>query len=116
MQKSSRKAIVSREVGVRRAEEETEAKLIDEHVTEFAGKPVREWNAKEGIADPATYNYRIMVEYEDSQRWTDKFAAFLEDPNAAEVTGLVIGNWGEVASGDDPATEVVEALTVARDR
>lgn len=89
--------------------------MIDENVTEFAGKPVRDWGEESEISVPENCYYRISVEYEDEQLWTDKFAAFLDGPNAASVTGLIVGNWGEVASGD-AATDVVEALTVARDR
>lgn len=90
--------------------------MINENAAEFAGKPVQDWTAESGIAEPEKYNYRISVDYDDKQLWTDKLAAFLDDPNAAKVTGLIVGNWGDVATGDDPVTKVVEPLTVARER
>ena len=87
--------------------------MIYEHVAEFAGKPVKDWNPGDA-ADPQ-FTYRILVDYEDATLWMDKLAAFLETPGAEQATGFIVGNWGEVASGDDSA-ELVEALTVARDR
>ena len=87
--------------------------MINAHVSEFAGKPVKDWN-KGDAADPQ-FTYRLLVEYEDEATWTDKLAAFLETPGAEQATGLIAGNWGEVASGDD-AAELIEALTVARER
>ena len=91
---------------------------IHEHVKEFAGKQVVEWDEERGIADPERSNYRISLDWdaaEEGQLWTDKFAAFLEDPNAERVTGLIVGNWGEVSTGDSSET-VVEALTAAREQ
>jgi hypothetical protein len=90
--------------------------VISERVTEFAGKAVQDWDEETGITDPAKVHYRIWCDYDDEQLWTDKLAAFLDDPKASQVTGLIVGNWGQVASGEDPVTDVAEALTVARDR
>lgn len=87
--------------------------MINEHATEFAGKPVKDWSPGDA-ADPQ-FTYRLMVDYEDATLWMDKLAAFLDTPGVEQATGLIVGNWGEVASGDNSA-EIVEALTVARDR
>jgi hypothetical protein len=92
--------------------------VIDEHAPEFAGKPVQEWSEESGIASPEQYCYRIALDWdsgEDGQRWTDRFASFLEDPNAAQVTGLIVGSWGY----DDmmaSSADIVEALVAARER
>lgn len=90
--------------------------MIDEHVTEFAGRAVQDWNEESGIVDPGQYHYRIKMDYDDEGVWTDRLSAFLSDPKVSEVTGLIVGNWGEVASGEDTITDVVEALTAAREQ
>ena len=88
--------------------------MINNNLKEFAGKKVVDWDEAKGIQNPEQNNYRISVDYETETPWLDRFAAFLDDPNAAKVTGFIVGNWGEVASGDTSAV-VVEALTAARD-
>ena len=88
--------------------------MIDANLTEFAGKKVTDWSETEGIQNPEQNAYRISVDFDSETTWGDRFAAFLDDPNAAKVTGFIVGNWGEVASGDTSAV-VVEALTAARD-
>jgi len=56
-------------------------------------------------------------EGEEGQRWTDKFAAFLDDPSSNRVSGIVIGDWGVLSSAtDETSAPVVEALVAARDR
>jgi hypothetical protein len=90
---------------------------IDDHLTEFAGKPVADWDPDVAIADPKGTVYRISIDYDESEeglRWTDKFEQFLADPAAQRVTGLVVGAWGEV--WDNDSVPVVEALVAARDR
>jgi hypothetical protein len=92
--------------------------LINEQATEFAGKAVADWDEETGIAAPDKVNYRIMLDWdatEEGELWTDKLAAFLDDPNAERVTGLIVGHWGRVAEGESAAV-VVEALTAARER
>src|SRR5579871_2482328 len=92
--------------------------MISEHVEEFAGKPVVEWDAKTGITDPEGKHYRITLDYDESKEgteWTDKFAAFLDDPNAARVTGLVVGGWADDMFNEE-STPIMEAIVAARDR
>ena len=94
---------------------------IDEHATHFAGKPVVDWDEEAGIQDPSGRSYRVSLAYDEAeagQRWTDKFAVFMDDPAASQITGLVIGDWGQpdmTAVGSD-SQPVVEALVAARDR
>ena len=90
--------------------------MINEHATEFAGKPVQDWEEEDGVLLPAQFHYRLSVDFDDKRRWAGRLAAFLDDPKAPAVTGLIVGNWGDVATGDDPATVVVEALAAARER
>jgi hypothetical protein len=117
-----------------------------EHVTEFAGLPVVDWEAGDSVQNPSRTAFRLRLSWEEAFEeirrpatggllqkltslfgrqppqappapprpgWTDKLAAFLEDPAADQVAGLVVGLWDEVADGSGP---VVEALVAARDR
>jgi hypothetical protein len=91
---------------------------INEHAVEFGGKPVVDWEPDTVLADPEGTAYRITLSYEESEsgaQWTDKLARFLEDPAAGRITALVVGAWGEVATGDTSA-RVVEALVAAREQ
>lgn len=94
---------------------------IYEHVTSFADKPVQDWDEAVGIQHPASVIYRVSLGYDNAEagrRWTDKFAAFLDDPACGQVTGIVVGDWGTPSTGGDDggSARVVEALVAARDR
>lgn len=116
---------------------------IYEHLTEFAGLPVVEWDPVAGPALTAGAAYRLTLSYGESQegqrwtdrlagvlssllgrrpaeapapqgrKWSDKLAALTADPAADQVTGLVAGSW---EMGDSDSQPVVEALVAARDR
>src|SRR5262249_10651638 len=112
---------------------------IYEHATEFAGLPVADWEPGSGIADPVGTIYRVSVSWEEAdagKRWPEKLAeflglkrrspepavprstrldAFLEDPAAAQIPGIVIGAWEEVATGTG-VEPVIEALIAAREQ
>jgi hypothetical protein len=120
--------------------------MICEHITNFAGKPVKDWEAQSWIQDAENTCYALrlppyeraeekrrrwrdklaaaqrwrdkfvvffaeLFDFEQPQYWTDKFAAFLDDPSSSRVYGIVIGFWR-----DDASASVVEALVAARDR
>jgi len=85
------------------------------HIDNFAGKPVKNWEPESGIQAPEGVCYAVRLstdEYEDGEQWTDKFAAFLNDPSSSRVYGIVIGNWGYDAN----SAFIVEALVAAKDR
>ena len=91
-----------------------------EHPTEFAGKTIVEYSPENGITDTDKNAYRVALDSDEiwgnaseNATWTDKFAAFLQDPNVGAVTALVIGLWGESDAETDP---VVEAIASARER
>jgi hypothetical protein len=89
---------------------------ISVHLTVFAGKPVRDWEPDDPI-DPAI-TYRLSITYEEAQdksTWTDKFAAYLNTPNAAQTTGLIIGAWWSFGAGEQNV-DIIPALVAARDR
>lgn len=90
-----------------------------EHIAEFAGKPVQDWTADTGIANPEGTVYRIALDWDENeagQTWTDKLASFLEDPSSERVTGLVVGPWDGLFEMAGDAAAVVEAIVSARDR
>lgn len=92
--------------------------MIEAYAKEFAGKQVVEWKKKTGIARPDLFHYRITLDYEEGEsgvEWTDLFDAFLEDPNAARLTGLVVGAWGSEMYNEATDT-VTAALVAARER
>jgi hypothetical protein len=92
---------------------------IYEHITEFAGQSVTDWKPGDPISDPEGTAYRLMVDWDEAEagvEWKEKLDAFLSNPVSQEVTGLVIGPWGEVATGEADAGSVVEALLGASER
>lgn len=92
---------------------------IYENATHFAGRPIEDFRAETGITDPDTVAYRVALSWDDYEAdgtWSDTFAAFVNDPRIAEVTHLVIGNWGIHEESDTTSGAAVEALVAARDR
>jgi len=91
---------------------------IYEHVDEFAGKPVIDYDPKAGIRDPAKYHYRIgfgYEAYEAEEPLTNRIAAFLDEPDVDKATGIVIGSWEEVGTGTGSGP-IVEALVAAKQK
>ena len=92
---------------------------VYEHATEFAGKPVIEWEPGTRLVDPADNAYRVALSYEQSEggaSWEEKFGALLDEPGAGEVTALVVGVWGDLTGPLGGSGEVVAALAAAADR
>src|SRR5439155_712378 len=93
---------------------------ICEHITEFAGKRVLDWEPGTALRDPEDVVYRLSISWDESEaegRWTDTFASFLDDPSSGRVTGLVVGPWEQVGMGEEAgARRIVEAIVSARDR
>lgn len=101
------------------------------HHTSFAGKPVvnvpyehdedglsRMWTVDDDYQEPERDSagdvaWRLASWY-DGPTFDDLFANFLEKVETAEVTHLVIGNWG--ASYDSHYTYPLDLLTPAADR
>jgi len=90
---------------------------IEEHVTTFAGIPVIEYAPDKGIQSGGGVAYRLRVDWEDydaGRTLSDLLPQFLADPAVGSVAGLIIGDWGGTAEGNDSAA-IVEALVAARD-
>ncbi len=91
---------------------------IDEHVATFAGMPVHEYDSDQGIQPGAGAVYRLRVGWEDydaGRTLRDLLPQFLDDPAVGSVAGLIIGDWGGSAEGNDSAA-FVEALVAAREK
>ncbi len=90
---------------------------IGEHTEEFASYSILDWESGSDIDDPENTLIRISLGYdeaEDAARWSDKFAEFLELPEAELVPGIVVGAWEDVGT-DANAERVVQALVAARE-
>lgn len=88
---------------------------IREHVSEFAGLPVREYDPDEGITDPEGFAYRLSVDHDaftSGERLTGRLARMLEDPAASRVRALVIGAWEDVFSSMS-TSDLVKALVAS---
>lgn len=88
---------------------------FNDHIQQFAGKPVVNFGESSPITDPETKAYRLaMDDYDDQEPMQEKFARLLADPASDRLTALVIGVWGpydelyEYSSG-----QIVEALVAA---
>jgi hypothetical protein len=92
---------------------------ISSHLIHFAGKPVVNWPPASKVHDPSQVAYRVRMSYEEAdegQRWTVKFADFVQEPEAQQSSALVVGIWDYDFVGGAAAARVVEALVTARDR
>lgn len=92
---------------------------ISSHLTHFAGKPVVDWPPVSKAHDPSQVAYRLRMSYEEAdggQRWTVKFADFVQTPEVKQLTALVVGIWDYDFVGGAAAARVVEALVTAHDR
>jgi hypothetical protein len=94
---------------------------VYEYETEFAGRPVEEWEPGTRLVDPAGKAYRVGLSYDESEGggakvWLEKFNALLAEPGSGEVTTLVVGVWGDLTGPLESSREAVEALAAAADR
>lgn len=90
---------------------------ISELTTTFGGKPVVDWNPGDNLVNPAETCFRISLSYEaeqEGEEWPDLLSKFLENPEASQVYGIVVGNWGEMYTGTE-AGFVADALESARE-
>lgn len=86
---------------------------IGEHLTEFGGFRVQQWEPGQPLGDTATTIHRIAVDYDDETSWTDKFRAFLALPGVEESQGFVVGMWDVEAGTDADPAPMIEALVAA---
>lgn len=91
--------------------------IIGDHVTHAFGLPVKNYIIEQAIVEPAAWAYRFSVAPygKEDIPWNQKFAAFLLDPLAAEVTTIVVGFWDSEWSREE-ADVVVTTLCGAREQ
>lgn len=85
---------------------------IDDSTEEFGGKPLREFDPAAGLSDAANIACRIHIDWdrhEAGESAAGMLAALARCPAIADLTALVIGDWGGAAEGNE-STETVEAL------
>jgi hypothetical protein len=91
---------------------------IGEHVERFGGLSVVTYSPEGGVASPRSNAFRLSLDWEafdEGQKFSDLFSAFVSDPACVEVAALIIGDWGGVGQGEG-SEPVIEALVSARDR
>lgn len=81
---------------------------FDEHLTEFNGQPVQEYNGPEDWHGPQVA-YRLREEYDDELSVGQRLASLLSNPGAAGVRSLLIGAWAE-AYESEPASFLNELI------
>ncbi|MBX3074799.1 STM4015 family protein [Candidatus Obscuribacterales bacterium] len=91
---------------------------INEHLIQFCGKPVVDFDTNKKIMDPQGEAIRISLNYseyeDDGLYWEDKLDRLLADPLVEHLESLVIGPWEDVGSQD---TEfIVELLVKYKDK
>ena len=85
-----------------------------EHPEELNGQKIYEWQPGQPLQDPQSAIPRLFVDWDADDTWIDRFAQLLEDPNASQLTGLIVGMWG--TESDEGSGEIVEAVVAARDK
>ena len=88
---------------------------ISEHKTNFGDWLIVDWTPGTPLPDAEDLLARITLDYDDKATWSDRLAQFLETPEAAQVSGIVAGAWGE-AMWDGGESPVVEPLVAAREQ
>ncbi len=103
---------------------------ISEHVEEFAGLPVRDFDPDEGVTDPTGTAYRLTMQgasnftailgrffgrAQGGATFAGPLSRLLDDPASREVVAIVIGAWDQI-DHDLGSQQIANALIAARDR
>jgi hypothetical protein len=83
---------------------------IGEHIEEFEGRPIENWNPERGVQNPEAA-IRLGLEYdtwEDGTKMPELLVQLCDDPLAPQIKALVIGPW--TFESDDDAGEVYAKL------
>lgn len=89
--------------------------MFGENLNEFGGKQVVEFEHGGSLPDPTSSIPRIRWEYDSEHQLVDLLREVLNDPNSEQLTGLVIGAFGEDMY-EEPPTEVLELLVQSASR
>jgi hypothetical protein len=82
---------------------------INEHITEFAGLPVREFDPDgEPPADPGAVAWRLSVDWDSGvDGFEQRFAALAGSVWADRIRALVVGMWGDTQD-ENPAVSLLK--------
>lgn len=89
---------------------------FNDHLPHLGGKEVVDWHIDEPLPDPATSVPALRLDYEEADSGEvldDDLMALVEDPAAAQLTGLVIGQWGDFEAQPD---SLIQTLVAVRDK
>jgi hypothetical protein len=90
--------------------------VISAHVTSFANRNVETFDSKVGISDPVGTAYVLRVEWDEYDvNITKKLELLLQDPQANQLEGLVIGPWDQEMY-ERSSSIVVDALVAAKEQ
>ena len=87
-----------------------------EYQQQFGGKQVYALEADEPLRDPAAFVPRLSSGYDSPIGFAELFAQLLADPNADQLTALVIGTWFTDDPYETTAAVVVDSLVAAADQ
>ena len=86
---------------------------FNEHATTFGGKNVVDFRSGGTLDDPAGTIPRIRCDYEDEHSAVELLSQILEQPNADQLTGLVIGQWVGEEIYEIDSSAIVESLVAS---
>lgn len=90
-----------------------------EHIREFAGLPVRDYDPDAPIAYPEGHAQRLSLTWEPADEQGRTFdgllGPFLNDPRPQRVRALIIGAWENVVDSSIDSSAIIAALAEARD-
>ena len=86
---------------------------FSEHRFSFASKKVRDYEGG-ALVNPDQIGLRIRTEFEEPQAWFERFNEMLAQPNVADLTTFLVGQWGD--EHDRGPQAVMEALVASRDK
>ena len=89
--------------------------MINEHVTEWLGYPVKDFTedmATQELTDGASVIYRLRRDWDSTISLAELFAGFISNESVKEAPGIIIGAWGGDVS-DAPSEEAVQLVAGA---
>lgn len=87
--------------------------MINEHVSEWLGYPVRLFDIAKPVGDYRNTVYRLAAEYDSEETNVDLLNKFLKNPASRDTPAIIFGAFGEHDTTSEP---IVEALVAAKDR
>lgn len=86
--------------------------MYTDHLEEFAGLPVQEFDVAEDWRGPE-FAYRIWQGWDDEVSISERLHRLLEQPQSSEISALVVGAWGGLSESDSAEAIVKDLIAVA---